>query len=475
MQLALVMIVRDEARCLRRCLESARPFVDEMIVVYTGSTDATVEIAQSAGARVEHFVWCDDFSAARNASLQHSDADWNLILDADNWLVSAPALMDKTALRARDFIGAVLIESGFAGSSGEEVSAAFEARLLPRGIRYEGRIHEQPASSLPRRRVDITLGHDGYQPAQLTRKGDRNETLLMQALHADAGNTYLWYQLAREYQVANRADAALIAFTEALRLSDGEEPYRHSLVVRALQTMTTAGALDQALVLADIERATWSNSPDFHFSIGALYLECASQDQANALGRWLPLAETAWRRCLEIGERHDLAGSVRGRGGHMAAHNLAALFATFWARYRSGALRSSGDDIESGRLAASARAGRAAQSPARPPPAPPLARSILRRRSVRSPRCARAPGLQPSGSGHRRCGSPAPSAVEPAQSAIALARSSAPPPGGRPARCRDRHRSGALPPPPRPWSSAAKPVRAQMHVEDRGDLEQQAQ
>jgi len=72
-RIALVMIVRDEARSLARCLVSACPWVDEMIVLDTGSVDATPEIARRIGARVERFDWCDDFAAARNAALALTD------------------------------------------------------------------------------------------------------------------------------------------------------------------------------------------------------------------------------------------------------------------------------------------------------------------------------------------------------------------------------------------------------------------
>ena len=63
-RLALVMIVRDESRCLARCLESVRPHVDRMIVLDTGSTDDTVEIARRCGAIVHHYAWTHDFAAA---------------------------------------------------------------------------------------------------------------------------------------------------------------------------------------------------------------------------------------------------------------------------------------------------------------------------------------------------------------------------------------------------------------------------
>ena len=72
-RLALVMIAKDEARAIARALASARPHVDKLIVLDTGSTDATRQIASDARAEVHSFAWCDDFAAARNAALALSD------------------------------------------------------------------------------------------------------------------------------------------------------------------------------------------------------------------------------------------------------------------------------------------------------------------------------------------------------------------------------------------------------------------
>lgn len=83
MSLSLAMIVKDEEVFLGRCLQSVRGLVDEMVVVDTGSTDATVDLATQAGARVFHFPWGNDFAAARNESLRHCTGDWVLVLDAD--------------------------------------------------------------------------------------------------------------------------------------------------------------------------------------------------------------------------------------------------------------------------------------------------------------------------------------------------------------------------------------------------------
>ena len=81
--LSLCMIVKNEEKYLPRCLESLKPLVDEMIIVDTGSSDATRDIAEVFGAKVFDFKWNDDFAAARNHSLEQATGDWILVMDAD--------------------------------------------------------------------------------------------------------------------------------------------------------------------------------------------------------------------------------------------------------------------------------------------------------------------------------------------------------------------------------------------------------
>ena len=81
--ISLAMIVKNEEATLAHCLKSAKPLVDEMVIVDTGSTDKTIDIAREFGAQVHHFKWRDDFAAARNESLKYCKGDWVLILDAD--------------------------------------------------------------------------------------------------------------------------------------------------------------------------------------------------------------------------------------------------------------------------------------------------------------------------------------------------------------------------------------------------------
>src|SRR5437868_13045640 len=78
------MIVRDSSKTLPACLESIRPWVDEMVIVDTGSVDETPRIVEAYGGRLFHFPWCDDFSAARNESVRHARGDWIFWMDSDD-------------------------------------------------------------------------------------------------------------------------------------------------------------------------------------------------------------------------------------------------------------------------------------------------------------------------------------------------------------------------------------------------------
>lgn len=342
-RLALVMIARDEAHAIARALDSARPHVDRMIVLDTGSADATPGIAAERGAEVHRFTWVDDFAAARNAALDHSDAAWNLVLDADEWIAGGTEALDELPVRPDGRIGLVRLEN-VADEAGQEAAASWLPRILPAGVRYSGRVHEQPWGGAGDVRTGLRLGHDGYTATNLARKAGRNEALLMAELGENPQDGYLWYQLAREHQVRGRPPQAALCFTEALRLAEPDAPWRHGLVVRALMALKAAGQISEALDLAGAEIDRWPGSPDFFFALGDLYLECASQAPDRAAAEFLPVVESAWKRCLEIGEQPDLDASVPGRGSHMAAYNLAIFYETLGrkdeaARYHALAAR----------------------------------------------------------------------------------------------------------------------------------------
>jgi tetratricopeptide (TPR) repeat protein len=323
--LALVMIVRDEARCIERCLRSAAGVVDQMWVLDTGSVDDTPALARRCGAELRHWTWRDDFAAARNAALELSACDWQLVLDADEWIAAGSEALQTWRQDRAARIGLLRVVSQIDGAAaGTQQAPSWLPRLLPRGVRYAGRVHEQPVSALPRQRLQLQLLHDGYLPAQMQHKAGRNQRLLQQALHSDGDDPYLRYQLGKDHEVQGRFAEAEPCYAQALAATAADAPWRHDLVLRQLFTLKKLGRFEPAMMLAEAEMPHWGESPDFFFTLGDLLLDwaVAQPQQAPTL---LPMIESSWQRALHIGENPALQDTVRGRGSFLAAHNLAVL------------------------------------------------------------------------------------------------------------------------------------------------------
>jgi glycosyltransferase involved in cell wall biosynthesis len=323
------MIARDEAARVVRALASARNHVDELVVLDTGSTDATVTLARSVGARVARFPWCDDFSAARNAALELADADWNVVVDADEWLRDGGTALLALRHVPPDFVGAVRVDSGFDSPLGIATAPSWLPRVLPRGVRYLGCIHEQPVHALPVRRLDVRLDHDGYRADALAAKAGRNARLLAEALRHAPDDAYLHYQAGKDHDVYERYADAVAAFARS-RACDAAPAapalaWHHDRIVREIHALKKCRRHEDAVLLAESAMSLWPESPDFFFTVGDLLLDWAAEQPARA-GELLPMIEAAWLRCLAIGERPDLEGAVAGRGSALAARNLAVLY-----------------------------------------------------------------------------------------------------------------------------------------------------
>ncbi len=319
--LALVVIARDEAPRIQRLLRSVAPWVDTMWVLDTGSVDGTPALAAACGAQVEHFTWCDDFAAARNAALALADADWHLVLDADEWLIDGGPALRSLRHTPPTFVGSIdLVDQFF---DGQPRSAHLRlSRLLPGAVRYQGRVHEQPRHRLPVRPWPLQVGHDGYLPERLQAKRGRNRRLLQQALAEAPDDAYTWYQLGKDAAVYEEHTLAEQAFARAAALQPPRRGWWLDLVARRLFTLKRLKRHAEGMALAEAEMAVCGDSPDFCFALGDLLLDWAADEPALA-GELLPMIEQAWRRCLHLGERPDLPGAVAGRGSHLAAHNLA--------------------------------------------------------------------------------------------------------------------------------------------------------
>lgn len=327
-RISLVVIARDEERCLARCLDSARRFVDQMVVLDTGSIDRTAQIARDCGAQVHHWTWTDSFAEARNAALALSASHWNLILDADEWIdPAADPLMLHAVLETKPFVGELCVRSAFDSDGSVSWSETWIPRLLPSAIRYRGRIHEQPVHDLASLKLPLMIHHDGYRTQIAHRKSERNLSLLQRSLLDQPNSAYLHHQIGVAHEGRETWNDAADHYLQALALGATKQPYGHALGVRLLHVLTRCGRFGDALAWAREAEACWPQSSDVFFAIGNLCLDLAQAEQERAEDSWLPSAQAAWERCLEIGETSPYGNHVLGRGSYLAAHNLSVLHA----------------------------------------------------------------------------------------------------------------------------------------------------
>lgn len=328
MKINLVMIVKNEQRCLRRCLESVKGLVDDIIIADTGSQDATKEIAKCFGASVYDFVWRDDFAAARNFALQQSDADWNLVLDADEYL----RIADRTDLERQikyfeqrlhgAFIGAIVRYDCYIEpdkvTQGSSVSNI--PRLLPRGVYYTGKIHEQPDTSLPCYQLSLEAEHDGYLGED---KAQRNLPYLYKAVEEYPDDGYYRYQLAVTLRNMGRLEEALEQFRIFYKLTKTETGYRSEGVLLYVYTLSDLAGeifLQEAFEVLQQEERKLGHRADYHFACGIFYMKFVLANVEKNIS-YLPRIEQSYLTCLRIGENPKWGGVV-GTGSFRAWYNL---------------------------------------------------------------------------------------------------------------------------------------------------------
>lgn len=260
-RLSACLIVKDEERFLPDCLRSLVGVVDEIVVVDTGSSDRTVEIARAAGCVLGEFRWCDDFAAARNASLALASGDWILVVDADERL--DPATRAALARATADAHAiAWLVDVDSVGAGDERVTARIP-RLFRRrdDVRFERPIHESITASLAAVGAGdlgpsgVRLEHLGYRPDVLAErdKHARNLALLERAAERDPEDRYLLYKLAGTRRGRGQASAALAAFEELSVRLDRSSPDQLAELPFAMRA--SAEHVELALELADVGRA----------------------------------------------------------------------------------------------------------------------------------------------------------------------------------------------------------------------------
>lgn len=210
--LSQCMIVKNEEKNIRKALTWGKNIVCEQIVVDTGSTDRTVEIAEEMGAKVYHFNWIDDFSAAKNFAVEQASGNWIAFLDADEYFSEEDTkkilpLLAQLEEERRKLMIPLMVRSSLANldEEGKTTSIATQARLFSnvKSLRYAGSIHETlmiggtKAPSAFEARDVLTIYHTGYSDTvyKETRKLERNIEILKKEVNKDPENYEAWAYL----------------------------------------------------------------------------------------------------------------------------------------------------------------------------------------------------------------------------------------------------------------------------------------
>ena len=215
--ISLCMIVKNEERSLSRCVKSVKSLVDQIIIVDTGSTDNTVNIAKNLGAEIYNFEWCDDFSAARNESIKYANHQWILLLDADEFLDNNSISEIKKIIKNNKppvaFEFRVLSDTGGQNPNESRVIRMFSNGF---GIKFKNRVHEQITSSIKEisaqvLRTNSKIFHDGYNQKHVDQneKQERNIPLLEQMINEEPDFYYWPYNLGISYMAIGKNDLGI--------------------------------------------------------------------------------------------------------------------------------------------------------------------------------------------------------------------------------------------------------------------------
>ncbi|MBD3169722.1 MAG: tetratricopeptide repeat protein [candidate division Zixibacteria bacterium] len=197
--ISLCMIVKNEEDNIARCLNSIKDVVDQMVVVDTGSTDRTAEIAGEMGAEVYHHPWRNSFSEARNNSIKYATGDWIIYLDADEELFEE----DKEKLRqaARDTNSNAVSIQIFNPTHGKQQGYLRFTRMWRNhlGFHFEGIVHNQLVYDGFVNESDVRIRHYGYgyEKEKMEKKYERSSALLLEQLEENPDNTFALFNLAQ--------------------------------------------------------------------------------------------------------------------------------------------------------------------------------------------------------------------------------------------------------------------------------------
>jgi glycosyltransferase involved in cell wall biosynthesis len=310
------MIVKNEEEFLERCLSSVKNLVNEIIIVDTGSTDSTIDIAKKYNAKVYDFQWNSDFAAARNASITKASSDYILVLDADEYLDEHYYLLLDNINTGKDYY--IVNIKNYVGDNifNHQAIRVFRRNT---GLLYKGKIHEHlnidDFTGLTQETASIWIHHTGYQANlyHTRNKHERNLKLLQEEVENNPSG-YNYFNLGNQYRANGEFDKALSAYKQSFYLSK-DRVYLSYLLNQMGKCLLHLSRFEDGIQLMSDSIAGFPNYTDLYFTLGGLY---ESRGYLND-------SERCYVKCLELGEVKDIQ-TTEGVGSYLAHFNLSKVY-----------------------------------------------------------------------------------------------------------------------------------------------------
>ena len=292
--ISVCIITKNEENHIEECCKRLVPYGFEIVLVDTGSTDRTVELARQYTDRIYYFEWCNDFSAAKNFAMEKASHDWILSIDCDEYIESADlsSLTAQMKSHERD-AGRILIRNRFT----ENGQTAYEQVRVSRFVnrcyyRFEGAVHEQlmpiamPGTASPAVKyvydAPVTVLHVGYDGSEdeMREKSQRNIALLEKGLETDGPDPYTYYQLGQSYRKLHDYENAFHYFDLGLAMDvDPSLDYVQTMVESYGYTLLDLKRNQDALNLLGVYDE-FAKRADFVFLMGLIYMNNGLFDEA---------------------------------------------------------------------------------------------------------------------------------------------------------------------------------------------------
>ena len=300
------MIVRNDAARIQRCLESVADIVDAMVVVDTGSSDGTQELAKSMGATVVEREWPDDFALALNWAYELVEHEWTFRLDSDEWLKPESKLALLAVSKREDVFAASVIREDYVPDGRFAETQALRLWRTDPVMRMVGLVHEQFSHDTLERASKgrlflesaIRLGHDGYTQEAMPEKHRRNLRLVERELELRPGNVYYESERVRILHLLNdpRAQVENDRLIDRL-LASKDQDHPPSAMVTGPLTLTLDRLPDEMLndlrttEILRLARGWCSNDPAVTYAAAKTFIR--RKDLRSAFDALADLEEMA--------------------------------------------------------------------------------------------------------------------------------------------------------------------------------------